>query len=138
MVITDKKIVVTTPGIYSQRIYTAFHNTGLKDIVSAPVIVTRPVVDKHVYNVLFNELSSFDVSRTPTASNGAVNDTLEQFTVSDSDPSMEEIPPMDGLDVTPDEETATEPEDAGLGADDAVMAEDVQDQAPVQDEAIAA
>jgi uroporphyrinogen-III synthase len=62
----DKKIVVTTPGIYSQRICRAFRNAGLKDIISAPVIVTRTVVDKHVYNVLFNELGSFDCVILPS------------------------------------------------------------------------
>jgi len=85
-----------------------------------------------------SNLDAFDVSSGSPADSGSANESLDQFMVSDVDPGMDEIPPMDGLDVTPDEGTLPEPADAGLGVDDAVIPEDIQDPAHVQDEVIAA
>ena len=41
---------------------------------------------------------------------------------------MDEVPPMDGLDATPDQQPLPEPEpaDAGIGDHDAVIPEDIQ------------
>ncbi len=55
------------------------------------------------------------------------NDDLHHFAVSDAGPAMEEVPPMDGLDATPDQQSLPEPEpaDAGIGDHDAVISEDI-------------
>ena len=75
------------------------------------------------------------------ATDGGVGQTdVDQFTVTDHSTAMDEIPPMDGLDVTPDQPDLPDPEpaDAGLGAEDAVMADDIQDPPPAHDDVIAA
>ncbi|HEB68201.1 MAG TPA: calcium-binding protein, partial [Desulfobulbus sp.] len=85
-----------------------------------------------------NNLDAFDVSAGSGADYSSPNESIDQFMVSDVDPGMDEIPPMDGLDVIPDEGVMPAPEEAGLGVDDAVIPEDIQDPAPVQHEVISA
>ena len=85
-----------------------------------------------------NPLEAFDVTNGAGAEDTGSEGTIDQFMVSDTNPSMEEIPPMDGLDAIPEADAPPEPDDAGLGVDDAATPEEVHDPAPAQEEAIAA
>jgi hypothetical protein len=58
--------------------------------------------------------------------------------VSDTQAMEDEIPPMDGIDATPDLAPVPEPEDAGLSVDDAVLPDDVHDSASTEHEVVAA
>jgi hypothetical protein len=75
---------------------------------------------------------------TDAGGNVGAEGSLDHFMVSDADPAaMDEIPAMDGLDATPAEQPLPEPEDAGLGVDDAIIPEDIQDPAPIHHEVVA-
>ena len=71
------------------------------------------------------QLEHFDVSN---GSDPGSDGSLDQFAVSDAGPAMDEVPSMDGLDATPDQQPLPEPEpaDAGIGDHDAVIPEDIQ------------
>ena len=76
---------------------------------------------------------------TDTGLNGVTDASgVEQFMVTDTQTMDDEIPPMDGIDATPDQTPVPEPEDAGLSVDDAVLPDDVQDSAPTEHEVVAA
>jgi len=82
-------------------------------------------------------LDQFSV--TDTGLNGVTDASgVEQFMVSDTQAMEDEIPPMDGIDATPDQVPVPEPEDVGLSVDDAVLPDDVQDSTPTEHEVVAA
>ncbi|HHD64419.1 MAG TPA: hypothetical protein ENK96_08685 [Desulfobulbaceae bacterium] len=75
---------------------------------------------------------------TDAGGNAGAEGSLDPFMVSDAAPAaLDEIPPMDGLDATPEEQPLLEPEDAGLGVDDAIIPEDIQEPAPLHEEVLA-
>jgi hypothetical protein len=82
------------------------------------------------------DLEKFVVTGNDLGSIENGNSALSQFVVSDSDPAADEVPAMDGLNATPEESKTTTPEDAGIGAEDAAIPEEIQEPAAHQEETV--
>ena len=82
------------------------------------------------------DLEKFVVTGNDLGSIENGNSALSQFVVSDSDPAADEVPAMDGLNATPEESKTTTPEDAGIGAEDAAIPEEIHEPAAHQEETV--
>ncbi len=81
-----------------------------------------------------NNLDQFIISNLGTNGNKQGVEAVDNFVVSNFDQENEEIPAMNIIDNIEDEAAAIEPEDVGLGADDAAIPEDIQEPLTPPDE----
>ena len=82
------------------------------------------------------DLEKFVVTGNDPGSIENGNNELAPFVVSDSDPAADEVPAMEGLDATPEESKTTTPEDAGIGAEDATIPEEIQEHTAYHEETV--
>jgi len=100
-----------------------------------------PTIDSEVSPVPVedsNNLDQFIVSDSGINGNEQGNEAMDAFVVSDSGQENEEIPAMDIIDDTGDDAAPVEPEDVGLGAEDAAIPEDIQEPINLPDENVMA